>query len=236
MSSGFTVTSVIDEVNDWQMFGHHCCGRRVKLRSFLASRQGQPGAYAGLFAAMPGELDHGYRFHTGERIRTRAGSTHILGEEALRALILVEPETKAAQAAIANATIEMERRLKAQERARRPKQRWTVGCYCCGRCSVAVWRALAVGAYSDPRRRLAGAMKALRTTRDGKGTWRGLPFYYTLSALVEVQERVGIEESRAELRYTRPAVENRLARLARDGQDVHVRRRRAICERALAAA
>lgn len=59
---------------------------RQRIAKWIASRQGLPKSYAGMFA--PTELDfiNGIRLFTGERITTRAATGHILGEGACRLL------------------------------------------------------------------------------------------------------------------------------------------------------
>ncbi len=226
--NAMTLSSIVDEVADWQLGGRHCCGRRVKLRGFLARRQGQAGSYAGLFAPVDDEITAGYRFITGERINSDVGARHILGEEALRALILLEPDAQYQRAAIERAAASMDRRLHANETQHGGGHR-AVGTYCCNRCTVGLWRALAVDAYPHADRRLAAGMQWLKAKRDGGGAWRGMPFHYTLSALVEIDPAL----SGAELSHARPGIERRLSRGPATSDDPHQRRRRAILEKAM---
>ena len=236
MQNELTLTAVIDEVNDWKLFqGRHCCGRRVKLRTFIGDRRGLPGSYCGLFAPVDGELAHGYRMFTGERITTNAGCRHILGEEALRALILLEPTTKKGQAAIERASQAMSQQLDRHEGERRGKLGGR-GTYCCCRCTVALWRTLAVGGLEAAEDRLVNGMRWLKTQRNDNGAWHSLPFHYTISALLEAWNRVNLKQAPAELRHARPAIERRLKRAAKSSDDPYTRRRRALAEHALAVA
>ena len=233
MPKRLTLTAVVDEVNDARLnYQSLTAARRRALAAFLAERQGGWGSYCGLFAPVEGELTEGYRFFTGERVHTNAGCRHILGEEALRALILLAPSTKAGRDAIQRAAEAMDERL-AESEAHVGRTSWArVGWYCCGKCSIALWRAMAVGAYSDRERRVTVGLRRLRELRDDKGGWRSLPFYYTLSALVEHGPGV----ARQELRHARRAVESRLARAPRAGDDAYGIRRRRVLEMAAAAA
>ena len=215
-----TVSGVIEHINDWQLgLTRSCVGKRVQMRRLLTHQQGQPGAYAGMFAPTAGEIRDGYRVITGERM-THASARHIFAEEALRALIMMKPTTKSGKAAIENATNGLLARL-ANDEQRFGWKASERGTYCCGKCSVAFWRALAAGAFDHQTTRLQVAMKALNMGRDGKSGWRPYPFYYTVAALTEIDSDLAT----AELRYAEPAIERKLARLNHQSEDPVQRRR-----------
>lgn len=229
MTEELTLTSIVDEVNTKRLQGkEHCCGRRVKLCRFIADRQGIPGSYCGLFAPYEGELDNGYRFFTGERIGTNAGMRHILGEEALRALVIMKPKAKFANAAIDRAAEAMSQQLHRSETQHGGGLR-DRGLYCCMRCSVALWRVYNVGVIEDAAERLTCGFKILKTKRDGKGTWRSFPFHYTLSALIDAQHELADKE----LQYALPAIESRYKRTTTHSSDVYIQRRKKLLELAL---
>lgn len=189
---------------------------------WIAGPQGEPGSYAEMFA--PTEIDYagGARLFTGEAIRSRAGMGHILGEEACRALLRLDVSLDHVQDALARATAGMLNALMWHE-----ERGNTLGMYCCRTCTLAMWRNLAAGGLEDSERRLTAGMKALKSHRDGKGRWKGFPFYYTLLALSEIDLRPAIEE----MRYGAPAYEHVLRRSPRD--DKFARRRRLLAERVL---
>jgi hypothetical protein len=109
---------------------------------WIAGRQGLPGSYGRMFAPTDEEMAEGLRLFTGERIVSLGGARHIVGEEACRALILLDVADPDVAGALARASRGMMGRLPSSpDRAR--------GMYCCARCSVALWRHLAVG---GPRR------------------------------------------------------------------------------------
>lgn len=230
MTEELTLTSIVDEVNDKRLWGQpHCCGRCVKLCRFIADRQGAVGSYCGLFAPTDDELVDGYRFFTGERINTDAGMRHILGEEALRALVIMGPRTKSGQAAINKASDTMSRQLYRSETEHGGGLR-DRGLYCCMRCSVALWRVYSVGVIEDATDRLTCGMKYLKAKRDGNGTWQSFPFHYTLSALVDAQHELADKE----LRYALPAIEKRLMRSTKHSDDRYLQRRKKLLEVAMA--
>lgn len=141
-----------------------------------------------MFAPTGRDFREGVRVFTGERMRTRAGTAHVLGEEA---------------------------------------RGYAVGRYCCGTCSAAFWRSLAVGGLEHAERRLARGMKELRGARLGDGKWRTFPFWYTLLALSEIALPAAV----GEMRYAAPVCERYLARPGT--RDAFARRRRAVAERVL---
>jgi len=224
-----SLAATLDAVNEALFFGR-AVGKteREGVAAWIAARQGLPGSYAGMFAPTEKNLREGARFFTGEHLPSRAGTAHVLGEEACRALILLDASDAGARAALERARQGMLGRLRAAEARERNTGRLWLGTYCCGKCSVALWRHLAAGGLEDSERHLAAAMKALQLNRDGTGKWRRFPFHYTLLALSEVNLPAAIEE----MRYAAPTLERLLTRRQADGP--FERRRRAVAERILA--
>lgn len=219
--STMTLSGCVEEINDARLFGRKItASRREQLGRFIASRQGLAGSYAGLFAPVDGELSHGYRFLTGERITTRAGTTHILGQESLRALVLLDLKQASTRNAIHRAADSFTPRLAKAEAETGLGVRGR-GLYCCLRCSVALWRTLACGAIADADDRLASAMRWLRARRDPSEGWMGIPFYYALSALLEIAS----DEAREELRYAVPIAVRKLTRLISNDDAITARRK-----------
>lgn len=190
--------------------------QREQAARWIAARQGLPGAYRGVFFAPTArDLREGARLFTGETVRSRAGMGHVLGEEACRALVRLNVPGSDVQGAL--------RPVRQWLRERRRDE----GIYCCGTCSVAYWRTLAVDPIDGADRRLAAGLKALKSRRDGRGRWRAFPFHYTLLALTEIDLRAAAEE----LRYAAPVCERLLARAP--AAERYARRRRDVLERVL---
>jgi len=114
--------------------------------------------------------------------------------------------------------------LKFLYRARDKKR----GFYCCGACTSALWRHLAVGGLDHAQERLRRGMRVLRMNRDGTGRWKSFPFYYTLLALSEIDLPTAIEE----MRYAARVCERLLKRSPQEGKISQ--RRRSLIERILA--
>jgi hypothetical protein len=194
---------------------------RVEAARWIAGRQGLPASYHGMFAPTERDLERGVQFYTGEQMTTRGGTAHVLGEEAARALILLDVDEAAVREALRRATDNITPHLEPLDRPR-------AGFYCCGKCTVAYWRHLAVGGLDHAERRLAAGMKHLETRRQGNGRWGLYPFWYTLLALSEID----MPSARRELKHAAPVCERILKRKAQVG--LFAARRRALAERALA--
>ena len=194
--------------------------QKEQAAEWIASRQGKFGSYANMFAPTEFDFNEGVTLFTGERLHSRAGTSHILGEEACRALILLDVSTVGVRDALNRASLGMMSRLgSAQHKS---------GMYCCGKCTAALWRHLAVGGLEDSRNRLAAGLRSLKSRRDGKGGWRIFPFYYTLLVLSEIDLPLAVEE----MRYTSNVCERYLRRSFKDNRIAQ--RRRTLIERVLA--
>lgn len=172
---------------------------RITVARWIASRQGLPGAYANTFAGFDDERHRGIKLFTGERVNS-ASARHILGEETCRALIQLNVRDKAVRNSLGLAT---EGLLQCLERAAKDPRYKNPGLFCCGKCTVGLWRHLAVGGLDRQEERLQKGVRTLRTRRDGAGGWRAYPFWYTVLLLAEVKT----PSSTAELRYAAAALE-----------------------------
>jgi hypothetical protein len=203
-------------------------GRRIpdrdkkKVARWIAGRQGLPGSYAGMFAPTPLDYEEGFRLFTGEPVRSGAGTGHILGEEACRALLVLAVPDREVEEALSRASRGILERL--------PVRGVSKGMYCCATCSLALWRHLAAGGLDDGPWRLGRGIRTLKEHRDGRGRWLRFPFYYTLLTLTEA----GTHAATDELRYAAPALIRAYKR--NTGEGLHKGRQRLLLERALAAA
>ena len=218
--------ATLDALNDRFQTGTAISAKdRREAALFIASRQGLPGSYRGMFA--PTELDYkaGHTFYTGESIRTGAGTAHTMSEEALRALALLGVQHKARDAAIAGATAALERIL--AESTSPP------GFFCCGACTAALWRNLSAGGFPKREQLLAAGLKIVERLRDGKGRWKRFPFYYTVLALDGLASPgLKLPGALRELKYAAPSVERALK--STSNSPVITQRRRALCKSVLA--
>lgn len=193
------------------------------MAHWIAARQGLPGSYADTFAGFPSERTNGIVLFTGERI-TSASARHILGEEASRALRRLGVRDRIVTSALDRADEGLKRCLArwTDERAR-----GNPGTFCCGKCTVGLWRNLAAGGLDRQAERLQCGLEHLRQSRDGKGGWRKYPFWYTVLALSEMDFSAAANE----LRYAEPLLRPATTRSARSS--VYAMRRQQLASRLL---
>lgn len=198
-------------------------GERKAVARWIASRQGLPGAYANTYAGFEQERQRGIRLFTGERVSS-ASARHILGEEACRVLRQLDVRDTDVQNSLKLAT---EGLLHCLSRAAANPRNANPGIFCCGKCTVGLWRHMAVGGLDRQEERLKKGIQSLRPRRDGEGGWRTFPFWYTVLLLSEID----IPSARAEIHYAAPALKRAAGRSAATRYD---ERRRSIAARALA--
>jgi len=216
-----SLAATLDAVNDALFWDRKLTkeGRKGVAR-WIASRQGLPGAYAGMFAPPEEYRTQRLRLFTGEARASRAGAALVLGNEACRALALVDVRVAFVQEALVRAREGMLARLGPLASGS--------GTYCCTSCTPAVWRNLAVWDADGAEAFLAAGVRALRERRLGDGKWRRYPFWYTLLVLSEMSVPGAI----AEMRHAAPVCERTLGRAVREG--LHEQRRQEVCRRVLA--
>ena len=181
---------------------------RKRAAAWIAAPQGLPGAKSGTFAGFASELREGVVAFTGERF-THASARHILGEEACRALRSLNSRDEKVQAALERADSGLTSAVAHAEHD--PRYGNNPGAYCCGKCSVGMWRNLASGGLDRQEERLRrGIGQFLRSSRTGDGRWRVFPFWYTVLALTET----AVPEARDELEYAAPVLERTARRSA----------------------
>lgn len=220
-----SLSSTLDALNALAFDGRELSSpERTRAAQWIAARQGLPGAYGDSFAGFPAELAKGILVFTGERI-TSASARHILGEESsrvLRSLRVRDPKVRAALER-ANAGL-----LSCLARAALDPRNTNPGKFCCGKCTVGLWRNLLAGGLDRQEERLRkGVGGALRAQRAGEGKWRVFPFWYTVLALSEMD----LPEARRELQYAAATLERTARRKA--PSSLHGKRRHELAHRAL---
>jgi hypothetical protein len=219
-----SLSQTVDAINAAQFYSRTLTtAERGQAARWIAERQGLPGSYADTFAGFPAERSKGIVLFTGERIAS-ASARHILGEEASRALRQLRVANSAATRALERADAGLMRCL---ERAAEDPRHDNPGLFCCGKCSIGLWRNLLAGGLDRREERLRRGASHLRSMRDDEHQWRKFPFWYTVLALSEIDTA----EARAELKFAAPALE-RAARRAVPSA-IYARRRHELATRTL---
>ena len=196
---------------------------RREAARWIAGRRGLPGAYGGTFAGFPSERSRGIVLFTGERIAS-ASARHILGEESSRALRMLRVRDRGVTDALEAAD---EGLMRCLARAAEDPRKRNPGLFCCGKCSVGLWRNLLSGGLDRCEERLERGASHLRSVRDGEHGWQKFPFWYTVLALSETHCR----EAQTELRYAAPALHRAANRST--ASTVYARRRQELATRVL---
>lgn len=219
-----SLSLTVDALNAAQFAGRALpTSDRGTVARWIAARQGLPGAYGGTFAGFPAERSKGIVLFTGERIAS-ASARHILGEEASRVLRLLRVRDHSITRALQAADDGL---LGCLARAAEGPRGQNPGLFCCGKCSVGLWRNLLAGGLDRQEERLRRGALHLRSVRDGEHGWRRFPFWYAVLALSEMDG----SEARAELQYAAPMLEAAASRAV--PSTVYARRRHELATRAL---
>jgi len=185
---------------------------------WILSRQGLPGSYSNLFMPTAQDATQGARLLTGERMQSGGGTRHVLGEEALRTVIVWRLQsTPAVKEAVKGFNQIIERGGKS-------------GSYCCHTCTMSFLRTLTVVKPDKVDEIVGKGLNKIRKERTSDGRWHGFPFYYTLLTLSEIDTA----SAHAELRHAGKTAERLLKRYQND--DRVSRFRRLALEKTLAVA
>jgi hypothetical protein len=153
--------------------------------NWVLGRQGLKGSYRKLFAPTEKDLSEGLQMLTGEQYPRRGLlARHILGEEALRAVVLWNRRSHPAA-------------MKALEGFEEMMNSHPGGFYCCYNCAPAFLKTLSVVNLNNSDEILDKGIGNIKKARVSNGRWRGFPFYYTLLVLSEMDA----SSAKAELRY-----------------------------------
>jgi hypothetical protein len=219
-----SLSKTVDAINAAHFDGRSIAAAdRGRAARWIVARQGLPGAYGNTFAGFATEGSRGIVLFTGERIGS-ASARHILGEESarvLRQLRVRHPDVTRALDAADNGLLRCLARAAEDPRCGNP------GLFCCGKCSVGVWRNLLAGGLDRHEERLRSGARHLRSMRDGAHRWRRFPFWYTV-ALSEMDN----PEAKRELHYAAPVLEHAASRSV--PSPLYARRRHQLAVRALA--
>ena len=216
-----SLASTLDAINEAFFYNQPLSkSEKAQAANWISSRQGLPGSYADMFAPTAKDFQSGLTLFTGEKITTRAGLSHILGQESCRTLLLLNVTSAEIKSALKRANAGFMKPMKQYIVADK-------GMYCCARCSCALWRCLSAGGIENGERILAAGIKTLKSFRDGRGRWKRFPFYYTLLVLNEIE----LPGARKEMQYAAPACERLLKRQTK--RDKISKRRRILAERIL---
>lgn len=179
-----SLLATLDCFNDAVFWNRDWTGEAADLAEWTSSRLGQPGGYAGSFAMTDDDWNRDFRLYTGESVTTRAGRSHLIAQESTRMLLLLQKHLRSSIPALAIAEERLGNCIFQSENSVAAVS----GFFCCGTCSVSLWRCLTAGGYRAWTGTLAAGLVTLGQHRQENGGWRRFPFHYTLLALLEAGE------------------------------------------------
>ncbi len=175
---------------------------------WVLSRQGLHGSYLNLFMPTNQDLSQGVRLLTGERMLSNAGTRHVLGEEALRTVIVWKLRSSSA---VKQALKSFNDLLEAGAES---------GSWCCYTCTTAFLRTLVATKPDKWDRILEKGLNRIKQGRTSDGRWHGFPFYYMLLTL----SGIDTPSAQAELRHASKTAERLLKRYRGDDRMSRFRR------------
>ena len=207
-----SLANTIDNVSEALLFELDITeNEKMNIADFLIGRHKAPDAYANTFTPTTSDEKTAYVLFTGEKVKSRAGKFHIIGEEAIRILRKLNMNTPEAKIALAEADQGIQQQIDANWQ----KQRYPYGTYCCKTCSTAYWLNLSSRDRNNNTDILLAGLEYLKQNREEKGTWKSFHYFYTLYTLNEIDPDLSMEEmrfaSRSILRWIKrkPLEENR---------------------------
>lgn len=213
----------LDNLNELFFYGKKISpSDKAEAAKFIASHQGQPGSYRGMFAPAKYDYKNGITLFTGEKVTTGAGTAHILSEEACYVLFKLNVKNKSVVSALNKATDSLTNTINIILQDAYPR-----GYYCCGKCTAAYWKQLAVNGLETSGDIIDDGIEILNSLRDGKGKWRRFPYFYTIYAIHDI-DLISVTD---ELKYAAPGLERYLKRAANG--NIYNKRKRLLAEKVL---
>jgi hypothetical protein len=198
----------IDKVNDALFFGKTISKKEASdIIEWISTRLDTDYSYNKSFGITAKDMRSKVYTFTGERLSSVVSMRHIIAEEACRVLIQLSEITGKKVIALESSNAEFMKSLRRSESDGKP-----IGTYCCGPCTVGLWRHLAVGGLPEYSKNLPEGIKVLHDYHDGAGRWGRFPFFYTLLALSEIDHPF----ARKEIVYAQPECERVLNHIRKD--------------------
>ena len=174
--------------------------KKEQIADFIADQQGKPYTYAGTFAPTENDLI----LFTRDKIKSRVGKCHMIGEEASRVLRKLDVQNEKVNIALQKADKGLQDRITKYIK----ESRYEYGTYCCKSCSCGLWMNLSSGGLNLGERFLEAGMNYLKRFRDDSGRWKGFPYYYTLYVLNEIETDIAMDE----MKFAARSIEKRVSK------------------------
>ena len=205
-----SLVQTLDNLNDAFFYGKKISKSEAKeITGWISSRLDTPYSYNRSFGITKKDMQNPVYTFTGERLTSPASMRHIMAEEACRVLVKLSHITGKPVPALKESDKRFLKMLEDSEKAGKPK-----GTFCCGACTVGLWRHLSAGGLSEYSAKLPEGILVLHYNHDANGRWGRFPFFYTLLALSEIDDPI----ARKELNYAQTECERTLSKLRKTGK------------------
>ena len=205
----------VDSVNEALFYGVKIPKTEAdSVSSWISSRYDTEHSYNHSYGLTGKDMNSKVYTFTGERLLC-ASMRHIMAEESARVVLQLSKITGRKPDTLAMTDEWFYKMLDASEKAGKP-----IGTFCCGPCTIGLWRYLNAGGLPKYRDNLPAGIMSLHGNRDETGKWGRFPFYYTLLALSEIDDTMAIKE----VNYAMPACERALKRMNKE--NIFSRRKR----------
>lgn len=177
-----SLAETVDNVNEAFFYGNKISKSEAnEIINWLRTRLGTEYSYNGSFGITNRDFNSKIYTFTGERLSSPASMRHIMAEETSRVLVQLSKTAGRKIPELEKSSKNLLGGIKQSE-----SEGKHIGTYCCGPCTVGLWRHMAVGGFGSYSKNLPKGLEVLKSYRDGKGKWGRFPFYYTLLALSEI--------------------------------------------------
>lgn len=194
----------VDNVNEALFYRKTISKKEAKeIIRWISGRLDTEYSYNHSYGLTKYDMNHPAYTFTGEKIEC-ASKRHIMAEESCRVMHKLSEITGEKIPSLENTTRVFSKMLDEYRSYGKPE-----GTFCCGPCTIGLWRHMNAGGLKKHQRTLPDGIFALHSSRDEAGKWGRYPFYYTLLALSEIDE----PEALKEINYAMPACERALKRL-----------------------
>ena len=198
----------VDNVNEALFFGKKISKpQAAELVNWISTRYDTENSYNHSYGLTGRDMRSPVHTFTGERLLC-ASMRHIMAEEAARVVLQLSKITGSKPDSLRKTNEWFYRMLKASEAAGKP-----LGTFCCAACTIGLWRYLNAGGLPKYQEHISGGIMSLHSNRDEAGKWGRFPFYYTLLALLEIDDPLATKE----INYALPACERALKRIKPEG-------------------
>ncbi|MFW9975263.1 MAG: hypothetical protein ACFFDQ_08370 [Candidatus Thorarchaeota archaeon] len=160
---------------------------------FISKQQVKNGKDAGVFIELGDVSSPESRLFTGERLQTRLAIKNMLTINSARAILISKVPSSDAQKTIELTNSWLENQCFS-------------GFCSAGECRHSTLMYMRYLALQGNHGKLEFMIPELSRHRDGKGSWKGFPYYYTLLTLLEIP----IESAKEELLYAYPTIEDKI--------------------------